>query len=70
MGDSIGINSFTTLFLLFIGYRIGGLLGILIAIPLGLVLINLYKAGAFDVLINDTKYLINLITKFQNDNKV
>lgn len=70
VGDSIGINSFTTLFLLFIGYRIGGLLGILIAIPLGLVLINLYKAGAFDVLINDTKYLINLITKFQNDNKV
>lgn len=70
VGDSIGIDSFTTLFLLFIGYRIGGLLGILIAIPLGLVIINFYKAGAFDVLINDTKYLISLITNFQKENKV
>lgn len=70
VGDSIGINSFMTLFLLFIGYRIGGLLGILIAIPLGLVLINLFKAGAFDTLINDTKYLIKMITDFQKENKV
>ena len=70
VGDSIGINSFMTLFLLFIGYRIGGLLGILIAIPLGLVLINLFKAGTFNTLINDTKYLIKMITDFQKENKV
>lgn len=70
VGDSIGMDSFMTLFLLFIGYKIGGLIGILIAIPVGLVLINLFKAGAFDTLINDTKYLIKLITDFQKENKV
>lgn len=70
VGDSIGMDSFMTLFLLFIGYRIGGLIGILIAIPVGLVVVNLFKAGAFDTLVNDTKYLIKLITDFQKENKV
>ena len=70
VGDTIGLNSFLTLFLLFIGYKIGGLIGILIAIPLGLVVVNLFKAGAFDTLINDTKYLTKLITDFQKENKV
>ena len=70
MGDSIGMDSFMTLFLLFIGYKIGGLLGILIAIPVGLVAINLFKAGAFDTLINDTKYLFKLVNDFRKENKV
>ncbi len=70
VGDSIGVDAFTTLFLLFIGYRIGGLIGILIAIPVGMAVINLFKAGAFDTLIKDTKYLAGLISDFQKTNKV
>ena len=67
VGDSIGLPPLTTLFLLFIGYKIGGLLGILISIPLGLIVINLYRAGTFDVLIEDIKYLYNLIWKVMKD---
>lgn len=65
VGDSIGISSLTTLFLLFIGYKIGGLVGILIALPLGMVVINLYRAGTFDVLIEDAKFLYTDINEFR-----
>lgn len=70
VGDSIGASPMLTLFLLFFGYKIGGLVGIIIALPAGLVLINLYRAGTFNTLIDDTKFLINEITKFCRDNNV
>lgn len=47
VGDSIGIDAMTTLLFLFIGYRVDGLIGMIIAIPVGLILIQLYEAGAF-----------------------
>lgn len=48
VGDSIGVDSMTTLVFLFVGYRMGGLTGMIVAIPVGLILIQLYEAGAFD----------------------
>lgn len=70
VGDSIGLSPLTTLVLLFFGYKIGGLIGILIAIPIGLIIINLYRAGTFDVLIDDTKFIAHNIMKFCRNNKV
>lgn len=70
VGDSIGLSPLTTLVLLFFGYKIGGLLGILIAIPIGLIIINLYRAGTFDVLIDDTKFIAQHIIEFCKKNKV
>ena len=47
VGDSIGLSPIPTLFLLYIGFRVGGPLGLIIAVPIGMVIINLYKAGVF-----------------------
>ncbi len=48
IGESIGMNPFATLFFMYIGYQFYGVTGMIIAIPLGMLLINFYKAGAFD----------------------
>ena len=51
IGDSVGMNPFATLFFMFIGYRMKGVLGMIIAIPAGMIIIHLYIAGAFDTVI-------------------
>lgn len=48
VGESVGMDPFVTLFFMYIGYRVRGVLGMIIAIPAGMILINLYKAGAFE----------------------
>lgn len=57
VGDSMGLNPLYTLFLLYLGYRIGSVLGMIFAVPLGLIVINLYKAGAFDYILDDVRIL-------------
>ena len=59
VGDSVGLNPLVTLLLLYIGYRIRGVIGMIIAVPLGMVLINMCQAGAFDYIFDDVKILIN-----------
>lgn len=65
IGDSVGISPLATLFLIFIGFKIGGLLGLLIALPLGLIFYNLYKEGAFNNIINLVKEVINDFNDFR-----
>ena len=65
VGDSIGLSPLMTLFFLFIGYRLGGLLGIIIGIPVGMILVNLYRAGLFDTLIRGVKIIINDINEYR-----
>lgn len=57
VGDSMGLNPLYTLFLLYLGYRVGSVLGMIFAVPIGLLLLNLYQAGAFDYILNDVKIL-------------
>lgn len=61
VGDSIGLSPLTTLFLLFIGYRFQGLTGMILAVPVGMVVIKLYGYGIFDSLIDAVKTLIREI---------
>ncbi|MBS6397270.1 MAG: sporulation integral membrane protein YtvI [Clostridiales bacterium] len=61
VGDSIGVDTLTTLFLLFIGYRLGGLLGMIVAVPVGLILIQFYEAGAFAHIVRNVKELSETI---------
>lgn len=58
VGDTVGIDPLTTLLFMFIGYRIGGVVGLIIALPIGTILVNLYKAGAFDKIISDVRAMI------------
>lgn len=58
VADSIGLNPLATLLCLYLGYKIGGVLGMIVMIPVGLITINLVKAGAFDYIVDDVKILI------------
>ncbi len=63
MGESIGMEPIPTLFLLFIGYRIAGVGGMLIAVPLGIIVVNMNEAGFFDT----PKYSIRLLVRNVNE---
>ncbi len=66
VGDSIGVDTLTTLFLLFTGYRISGLLGMIIAVPAGLIVIQFYEAGAFEHVIQNVRELMETIGYWRN----
>ncbi len=68
VGDSMGLNPLYTLFLLYLGYRLGSVLGMIFAVPLGLIVMNLYKAGAFDYILNDVKILAEGVLSLRNHN--
>ena len=57
VGDSIGLNPLVTLVLLYAGYKLGGVLAMILAVPVGMIAINLYKAGAFDYIMDDVRIL-------------
>ena len=53
----MGLNPLVTLFLLYIGYRISSVIGMILAVPIGMILINMCQAGAFDYIFDDVKIL-------------
>lgn len=65
VGDSVGLNTLATLFFMYIGYKFAGILGMILAIPIGLVLVNLYRVGMFDNIIRGIKILITDINQFR-----
>ena len=65
VGDSIGVPPIPTLFLLFIGYKAGGVLGMIVAVPIGLIVYTMYAEGAFDTTKNSLLILINGINGFR-----
>lgn len=65
VGDSIGVPPMPTLFLLFIGYKLGGVLGMIIAVPLGLLLYTMYEEGVFDTTKNSVLILFAGVNKFR-----
>ena len=58
VGDGLGMQPLVALVLLFVGYKVGSLLGMIFAVPVGMIVINMYKAGAFDYILDDVKILI------------
>lgn len=58
IGDSVGLKPLPTLVFIYIGWKIGSLLGIILAVPVGMIIINLYEAGAFDYILDDVKILV------------
>lgn len=65
VGDSVGLNPLTSLFFLFAGYRIKGVVGMIAAIPLGMVVLSLYRAGVFDQLIKGARILAQDIEEYK-----
>ena len=66
VGDSMGLKPLVTLVLLYAGYKAGGVFAMIFAVPVGLIVINLYKAGAFDYILDDVKILAEGIMSLRN----
>jgi sporulation integral membrane protein YtvI len=65
VGDSIGLHPLATLLFLFIGYKFYGVIGMIIGVPVGMVLVNLYRIGMFDRLIRGFKIIVHDINEFR-----
>lgn len=65
VGDSIGISPLTTLFFLYIGYRLYGVVGMVFGVPVGMVVVNLYRVGMFDRIIRGFKIIIHDFNEFR-----
>lgn len=65
IGESVGMNPFATLFFMYLGYQFHGVTGMIIAIPLGMLFINFYQAGAFDSVIWCFREIIKDFNEFR-----
>ena len=59
VGDSLGMPAIPTIVLLYVGFRAGGAMGLIIAVPIGMIVYNLYRAGLFSNFIYSTRMLLN-----------
>lgn len=65
VGDEVGLKALPTLVLLYLGYKVGSIWGMIFAVPIGMIVINMYHAGAFDYILDDVKILIRGILKLR-----
>lgn len=66
VGDSVGLSPMPTIILLFIGYRMAGVIGMIIAVPVGIIIFNLYEEGVFDTTLDSLKILYAGISNFRH----
>ena len=69
VGDSMGMNPLVTLLLLYVGYKFSSVLGMILAVPIGLVIIKMCEAGAFDYILDDVKILVEGILKLRENRR-
>ena len=65
VGDSIGMDAIPTLFLLYIGYKVAGVVGMILAVPIGIIFVNLYEEGAFETTTQSVKILVAGFNRFR-----
>lgn len=65
VGDSIGVDAIPTLFLLYIGYQMAGMIGMILAVPIGIILVNLYEEGVFDTTRQSIQILVAGFNRFR-----
>lgn len=69
VGDTMGIPPLWTLFFLYIGFKVSGISGMILAVPVGMLFLNLYEHGAFDSMIDNIKILVHDIEEFRKGEK-
>ncbi len=67
MGDSIGMPPLLSLIFLYLGFKIKGISGMILAVPIGMFVLNLYHYGVFDSMIQNTKFLAEEIHRFRKE---
>ncbi|MCI9296006.1 MAG: sporulation integral membrane protein YtvI [Lachnospiraceae bacterium] len=66
MGDSMGMHTLPTVFLLYIGYKVSGIFGMIVAVPIGIIFVNMYQAGVFDTIVNSFRILGAGLKRFRH----
>lgn len=61
----MGVAPLPTLFLLYIGYKVGSVVGMIVAVPLGILVYSMYQEGAFETTKNSVMILVAGINKFR-----
>ena len=67
VGDSIGMPPLLSLIFLYLGFKIKGISGMILAVPIGMFVLNLYHYGVFDSMIQNTKLLAEEIRRFRKE---
>lgn len=65
IGDNIGTSPFETLVFMLVGYRLAGMLGLIVGIPVGMILMECYREGMFDDYIRGIKILARDINEYR-----
>lgn len=64
MSSDYGLNPAFTILILFLGFNLYGFIGLIFAIPIGVLLMSLYKFGLFDGFITTLKKLFSYLKIF------
>lgn len=67
VGDSIGMPPLLSLIFLYLGFKIKGISGMILAVPIGMFVLNLYHYGVFDSMVQNTKLLAEEIRRFRKE---
>jgi sporulation integral membrane protein YtvI len=65
VGDSVGMPALPTLILLYVGYKLAGVVGMIVAVPIGLIVMTMYQEGAFDTTKNSIRIIVDGVHDFR-----
>ena len=66
VGYSMGVAPLPTLFLLYFGYKVGGVVGMIVAVPVGLLIYTMYQEGAFETTQSSVMILVAGVNRFRH----
>lgn len=69
VGDTMGLPPLMTLVFLYLGFKLNGISGMILAVPLGILVLNLYKYGAFDSMIDNIRLLAEEVRRIRRGDK-
>ncbi len=65
VGDNVGFPPLPTLIVMFIGYKLIGVIGMIIGVPIAMIVVSLYKEGVFTSFTDSLKILWDGLNRFR-----
>ncbi|MGL5436633.1 MAG: sporulation integral membrane protein YtvI [Lachnospiraceae bacterium] len=65
VGDTMGLSPLMTLLFLYLGFKWSGIGGMILAVPVGILVMKLFEYGIFDSMVENIKLLIHDINEFR-----
>ena len=64
MGETMGLSPFLTIFFMYLGYRFYGFVGLIFAVPVGMLIMCFYRYGAFRKMLSSMQELYRDLISF------